>query len=153
MCVLRFRKRVVVAYEPVWAIGTGKVATPDQAQEVHHNLRKFLASAVNADVANSTRLIYGGSVTAASSAGLAGREDIDGFLVGGASLKAEFLDIVNSGSAGGSSRPTGALSMGINGFGRIGRLVLRAAQNHPGIKVCRLLSSSLPFLDTPKLKK
>jgi len=137
-----FRASIVVAYEPVWAIGTGKVATPEQAQEVHQNLRNWFASNVNADVANTTRIIYGGSVTAASSGGLAQKEDIDGFLVGGASLKSEFLDIVNSGSAGGASKPTGSLAMGINGFGRIGRLVLRAAQDHPEITVQQVFSRS-----------
>lgn len=87
---------VVVAYEPVWAIGTGKVATPEQAQEVHAGLRAWFATAVSADVAAATRIIYGGSVTAANCVDLGGRPDIDGFLVGGASLKPEFADIVRA---------------------------------------------------------
>ncbi|XP_006643754.1 triosephosphate isomerase, cytosolic [Oryza brachyantha] len=87
---------VVVAYEPVWAIGTGKVATPAQAQEVHAGLREWLATNVSAEVAESTRIIYGGSVTAANSKELAGQPDVDGFLVGGASLKPEFIDIINA---------------------------------------------------------
>uniref|UniRef100_A0A0D3EJK4 Triosephosphate isomerase n=6 Tax=Oryza TaxID=4527 RepID=A0A0D3EJK4_9ORYZ len=87
---------VVVAYEPVWAIGTGKVATPDQAQEVHDGLRKWLAANVSAEVAESTRIIYGGSVTGANCKELAAKPDVDGFLVGGASLKPEFIDIINS---------------------------------------------------------
>lgn len=87
---------VVIAYEPVWAIGTGVTATPDQAQEVHEHLRKWLASNVNADVSASTRILYGGSVTGANCVELASKPDIDGFLVGGASLKPEFVNIVNA---------------------------------------------------------
>ncbi|KAG8958860.1 triosephosphate isomerase [Tulasnella sp. 419] len=87
---------VVVAYEPVWAIGTGKVATSAQAQEVHKHVREFLASAVSPQVAESTRILYGGSVTASNSKELATQPDVDGFLVGGASLKPEFVDIINS---------------------------------------------------------
>ena len=87
---------VVVAYEPVWAIGTGKTATPQQAQEVHAALRQWLVENVSAAVAESTRIIYGGSVTGANSKELAKEKDIDGFLVGGASLKPEFLTIINS---------------------------------------------------------
>ncbi|KAJ0979511.1 hypothetical protein J5N97_014985 [Dioscorea zingiberensis] len=87
---------VVIAYEPVWAIGTGKVATPAQAQEVHADLRKWLQTNVSAEVAVSTRIIYGGSVTGASCKELAAQPDVDGFLVGGASLKPEFIDIIKS---------------------------------------------------------
>ncbi|KAJ6799260.1 triosephosphate isomerase, cytosolic-like isoform X1 [Iris pallida] len=87
---------VVVAYEPVWAIGTGKVASPAQAQEVHDNLRKWLHSHVSPTVAESTRIIYGGSVSGANCKELAGQPDVDGFLVGGASLKPEFVDIINA---------------------------------------------------------
>ncbi|XP_073104358.1 triosephosphate isomerase, cytosolic isoform X2 [Elaeis guineensis] len=87
---------VVVAYEPVWAIGTGKVATPAQAQEVHSALRMWLQTNVSAQVAESTRIIYGGSVNGANCKELAGQPDVDGFLVGGASLKAEFLEIIKS---------------------------------------------------------
>lgn len=89
-------QNVVVAYEPVWAIGTGKTASPQQAQEVHQILRKWLSAEVNEAVANSTRIIYGGSVTASNCRELAKECDIDGFLVGGASLKPEFVDIVNA---------------------------------------------------------
>ncbi|KAI0266353.1 triose phosphate isomerase [Gloeopeniophorella convolvens] len=91
--------RTVVAYEPVWAIGTGKVATAAQAQEVHADTRKYLASVVSPAVAESTRIIYGGSVTAANCKELSTQADIDGFLVGGASLKPEFVNIVNAKSA------------------------------------------------------
>ncbi|KAL5221672.1 hypothetical protein ABZP36_026385 [Zizania latifolia] len=87
---------VVIAYEPVWAIGTGKVATPAQAQDVHAFLRDWLKTNVSPEVAESTRIIYGGSVTAANSKELAGQLDVDGFLVGGASLKPEFIDIISS---------------------------------------------------------
>uniref|UniRef100_A0A7N0U5J4 Triosephosphate isomerase n=1 Tax=Kalanchoe fedtschenkoi TaxID=63787 RepID=A0A7N0U5J4_KALFE len=91
---------IVIAYEPVWAIGTGKVATPEQAQEVHVALRDWLKKNVSAEVASKTRIIYGGSVNGGNSAELAKKEDIDGFLVGGASLKgAEFATIVNSATA------------------------------------------------------
>ncbi|CAA6669383.1 unnamed protein product [Spirodela intermedia] len=89
---------VVIAYEPVWAIGTGKVASPAQAQEVHQDLRKWLADNVSAEVSSTTRIIYGGSVNGANCQVLAGQPDVDGFLVGGASLKPEFVDIINSAS-------------------------------------------------------
>lgn len=87
---------VVVAYEPVWAIGTGKVATPDQAQEVHKAIRGWLKENVNAQVAEATRIMYGGSVNGGNAATLAKEEDVDGFLVGGASLKPEFVTICNA---------------------------------------------------------
>ncbi|XP_061385287.1 triosephosphate isomerase-like [Danaus plexippus] len=89
-------KNVVLAYEPVWAIGTGKTASPQQAQDVHASLRKWLAENVSAEVAQSVRIQYGGSVTAANAKELAACEDIDGFLVGGASLKPEFVNIINA---------------------------------------------------------
>jgi len=88
--------RIVLAYEPVWAIGTGKVATASQAQEVHADIRRWLAETVNQEVADGTRIIYGGSVTSKNCKELATQVDLDGFLVGGASLKPEFVDIVNS---------------------------------------------------------
>jgi triosephosphate isomerase len=87
---------VVIAYEPVWAIGTGKVATPDQAQEVHKNIRAWLKENLSAEVAEATRIMYGGSVNGGNAATLAKEEDIDGFLVGGASLKPEFVTICNA---------------------------------------------------------
>jgi triosephosphate isomerase len=88
--------KVVIAYEPVWAIGTGKTATPQQAQDVHAQLRKWLKEKVSEGVANSTRIIYGGSVTGGNCRELAQSADIDGFLVGGASLKPEFVEIINA---------------------------------------------------------
>lgn len=88
--------KIVIAYEPVWAIGTGKVASPDQAQEVHNRIRAWAQKAIGQDVAENTRIIYGGSVTAKNSGELATQPDIDGFLVGGASLKPEFVEIINA---------------------------------------------------------
>ncbi len=86
--------RVVIAYEPVWAIGTGRVATTRQAEEVHIDLRKLLAERYNSTVAQSVRIQYGGSVKPDNAAELLGCENIDGALVGGASLKAgDFLAI------------------------------------------------------------
>ena len=85
----------VLAYEPVWAIGTGKVATPEQAEEVHKDLRKILADRYNTAVADAVRIQYGGSVKASNAAELLAQANVDGALVGGASLKAdEFLGIV-----------------------------------------------------------
>ncbi|KAH7727397.1 TPI-1 protein [Aphelenchoides avenae] len=87
---------VVIAYEPVWAIGTGKTASPEQAQEAHQWIREYLTEQVSADVAQKTRIIYGGSVTAENCVELAKKPDIDGFLVGGASLKPDFVKIINA---------------------------------------------------------
>jgi triosephosphate isomerase len=89
-------ENVVVAYEPVWAIGTGKTASPEQAQEVHCNIRAWLSTAVDAKVAAETRIIYGGSVKPANCKELGQQGDIDGFLVGGASLKPDFTTIINA---------------------------------------------------------
>jgi len=88
--------KVVLAYEPVWAIGTGKTATPEQAQEVHLAIRGWLEQNVNPEVAASTRILYGGSVTADNCKALAQCPDIDGSLVGGASLKKDFVAIINA---------------------------------------------------------
>ena len=85
--------KVALAYEPVWAIGTGKVATPDQAEEVHANIRKYLEQKVSKDVACATRIIYGGSVNGKNCGDLIKETNIDGFLVGGAALKPEFTQI------------------------------------------------------------
>lgn len=87
---------VVIAYEPVWAIGTGKVATPDQAEEVQKSVRNWLANNVSQNVADSTRILYGGSVSPKNCEELAKQPNVDGFLVGGASLKPSFLEIVDS---------------------------------------------------------
>ncbi|NWF94228.1 MAG: triose-phosphate isomerase [Syntrophaceae bacterium] len=82
-------KGVVIAYEPVWAIGTGKTATPEQAEEVHRFIRERLEKLYSPEIARGVRIQYGGSVTPENIRGLMGQEDIDGALVGGASLKAE----------------------------------------------------------------
>ncbi|MDB5309547.1 MAG: pgk tpi [Gemmataceae bacterium] len=88
---------LVVAYEPVWAIGTGKVATPEQAQDAHAFIRKKVGVILGENVARSLPILYGGSVTADSAAGLFDRPDVDGGLVGGASLKADsFLKIIQA---------------------------------------------------------
>jgi triosephosphate isomerase len=87
---------LVIAYEPVWAIGTGKVATPQQANEVHHKIRAILADLFGPEGTN-LRILYGGSVKPENSAELMAEEDIDGFLVGGASLDARsFFHIIES---------------------------------------------------------
>ena len=79
--------KIVIAYEPIWAIGTGKVATTEQAQEVHAAIRNWLKTEVSAKAAEETRIIYGGSVSEKNCKDLSKQPDIDGFLVGGASLK------------------------------------------------------------------
>lgn len=90
-------RRMVIAYEPVWAIGTGVVASPEQAQEVHAYIRKWVTEKVGQDVASKLRLLYGGSVTDQNCSQLASEEDVDGFLVGGASLKGPtFIQICNA---------------------------------------------------------
>jgi len=91
--------KIVVAYEPIWAIGTGKVATTEQAQEVHKALREWLNKEVSSEAADKTRILYGGSVSEKNCNELAKQADIDGFLVGGASLKPAFVDIINANQA------------------------------------------------------
>jgi triosephosphate isomerase len=88
--------KIVVAYEPVWAIGTGKTATPDQANDVHKNVvRPILREMFGEEIGNGMRILYGGSVKPSNAAELFGQSDIDGGLIGGASLKtADFVDIV-----------------------------------------------------------
>ncbi|MFA5612503.1 MAG: triose-phosphate isomerase [Anaerolineaceae bacterium] len=90
-------KQIVIAYEPVWAIGTGKTATPDQANDVHKNVvRPILREMFGEELGNSIRILYGGSVKPGNAAELFGQSDIDGGLIGGASLKAaDFAGIVN----------------------------------------------------------
>jgi len=90
-------ERLIVAYEPVWAIGTGKTATPTQAQRVHALLRDLLTELFGTPVAGRVRLLYGGSVNAGNARELLAQSDVDGALVGGASLKAEdFIPIVQA---------------------------------------------------------
>jgi triosephosphate isomerase len=88
--------RIILAYEPVWAIGTGRTATPEQAQEMHAFIRRVFAQRYSEEAANGLRILYGGSVKPDNVTGLMAQADIDGALVGGASLKAEsFAEIVN----------------------------------------------------------
>lgn len=82
-------KTAVIAYEPIWAIGTGEVATPEDAQEVCGAIRKRIAELYDADTAAATRILYGGSVKSSNVADIMAQEDVDGALVGGASLKAD----------------------------------------------------------------
>ena len=90
-------KNIILAYEPVWAIGTGMTATPEQAQAVHMYIRALLATS-NQDIAEKTPILYGGSMNAGNAAELISRPDIDGGLIGGAALKAEdFLKICKAG--------------------------------------------------------
>ena len=90
-------KKTIIAYEPIWAIGTGKTATSDQAQEVCAKIRETVESVFGKDAADAVIIQYGGSVNAKNSAELFAKPDIDGGLVGGASLKAnDFSVIVNS---------------------------------------------------------
>lgn len=88
--------RLVIAYEPVWAIGTGKTASSEQAGEVHDFIRSYLNKEVSKDVSNNVRIIYGGSVTEKNAEELFKQKNIDGFLVGGASLKPAFTQIVDA---------------------------------------------------------
>ena len=90
-------QNVVVAYEPIWAIGTGKTASPDQAQEMHAFIRTTLESKYGLDTANNTSILYGGSVKPANAKEIFAKPDVDGGLVGGASLKVEsFKEICDS---------------------------------------------------------
>ena len=92
-------ERLVIAYEPVWAIGTGKTATPDQAQEVHALIRATLAKLVGDETAQKVRIQYGGSMKPSNAAELLAKPDIDGGLIGGAALKAaDFAGIVAAGN-------------------------------------------------------
>ena len=87
--------KVIIAYEPIWAIGTGKTATSEQAEDVCKAIRDMIKNMYGDDVANNIRILYGGSVNSKNAKELFMKENIDGGLVGGASLKEEFIDIVN----------------------------------------------------------
>ncbi len=90
-------EKMVVAYEPVWAIGTGKVATPEQAQEVHKFIRELIADLYETELADKVRIQYGGSMKPNNAAELLGQPDIDGGLIGGAGLDADsFMGIINA---------------------------------------------------------
>ena len=90
-------KTAVIAYEPIWAIGTGKTATTEQAQEVCKGIRDLIAEIYDTDTAEAVRIQYGGSMNAGNAAELLAKPDIDGGLIGGASLKADFGQVVNAG--------------------------------------------------------
>jgi len=88
--------RAIIAYEPVWAIGTGETATPEQAQEMHAFIRGILAEIANEDVAQAVRIQYGGSMKPSNAADLLAKPDIDGGLIGGAALEARsFVELVS----------------------------------------------------------
>lgn len=89
-------KNLVIAYEPIWAIGTGKTATSDQAEEVCKGIRELIAEIYDADTAEAVRIQYGGSMNAGNAKELLAKPNIDGGLIGGASLKAEFGQVVNA---------------------------------------------------------
>jgi triosephosphate isomerase len=90
-------KNLIIAYEPVWAIGTGKTATPQQAEEVHHFIRKLIENHFSKEFAENLRILYGGSVKPDNSKDLLSQKNIDGALVGGACLNADsFLNIIKS---------------------------------------------------------
>lgn len=89
-------KSMVIAYEPIWAIGTGKTATADQAQEVCKAIRDCIGEMYDAATADAVRIQYGGSMNAGNAKELLAKDDIDGGLIGGASLKAEFGEVVNA---------------------------------------------------------
>ena len=90
-------KSIIIAYEPIWAIGTGKTATSDQAQEMHAHIRAVIASKYGQELANSISILYGGSVKASNAGEIFSRPDVDGGLVGGASLVSnEFIAIIKS---------------------------------------------------------
>ncbi|MFT6021687.1 MAG: triosephosphate isomerase, partial [Saprospiraceae bacterium] len=89
-------KNVVIAYEPIWAIGTGLTASPEQAQEMHKYLRGLIAKKYGEKIANNTSILYGGSVKPGNAESLFSQPDVDGGLVGGASLDAKgFVEIIN----------------------------------------------------------
>ncbi|CAM3447371.1 triose-phosphate isomerase [Aequorivita lipolytica] len=90
-------KNIVIAYEPVWAIGTGETASPEQAQEMHKFIRKTIAEKYSKEIADKVSILYGGSVKADNATEIFGQEDVDGGLIGGASLKVDsFMKIINA---------------------------------------------------------
>ena len=88
-------ENVAIAYEPVWAIGTGLTATPEMAQETHKSIRDWVSANVSPEVAAAIRIQYGGSMKGANAKELLAQPDIDGGLIGGASLQADFFNVIN----------------------------------------------------------
>tara|TARA_B100001250_G_scaffold406736_1_gene426288 strand:- start:740 stop:1165 length:426 start_codon:yes stop_codon:yes gene_type:complete len=89
--------KIVIAYEPIWAIGTGKTATSDQAQEIHGFIRSLITNNYNKDISDNTTILYGGSCKPSNAKVIFSEDDIDGGLIGGASLKsADFISIISS---------------------------------------------------------
>jgi len=88
--------KVAIAYEPVWAIGTGLTATPEMAQETHADIRKYIADNVYTEVAEKIRIQYGGSMKGSNAKELLAQPDIDGGLIGGASITPDFFNIINA---------------------------------------------------------
>ena len=91
---LQAYKNIVIAYEPVWAIGTGETATPEQAQEMHQFIRESLAKKYGADLANNVRILYGGSVKPENAKEIFSKPDVDGGLIGGAALNADSFNAI-----------------------------------------------------------
>jgi triosephosphate isomerase len=91
---------LVIAYEPVWAIGTGRTATPEDAEEMHRFIRDYYSNSLGSEAGASLRIQYGGSVKPSNAASLLGREDIDGALIGGASLKPDSFTEIAVAAAG-----------------------------------------------------
>lgn len=89
--------KIIIAYEPVWAIGTGKTATADQAQDMHAHIRKVIAAKYGKEVADNTSILYGGSCKPSNAKEIFSKPDVDGGLIGGAALKADsFMGIVEA---------------------------------------------------------
>ena len=90
-------EKIIIAYEPVWAIGTGKTATPEQAEEIHKFIRDWICDNYSLDISEEVRIIYGGSVKGSNAKELMGQKDIDGALVGGASLESQlFVELIKN---------------------------------------------------------
>ncbi|ODV90854.1 hypothetical protein CANCADRAFT_44489 [Tortispora caseinolytica NRRL Y-17796] len=96
VAVVKDWSNIVIAYEPIWAIGTGLASTPEDAQETHKGIREHLAKVLSPEQSEAIRILYGGSVNGKNATSFKDCPDIDGFLVGGASLKPEFVDIIKS---------------------------------------------------------